>query len=131
MSCPVSVRYLPCPARPIPTLASFANLYIAHLADNVGVVYNQCSTRLTTHSHQNEHILLTLTDYHCHVIFNVGVQPPGGVQSLNQPNITGLALEDVATFPSFETVYPFLRFLSPHVVIVGHGREALYHLTAH
>ena len=60
------------------------------------------------------HILITLADYHGHIIFNAGVKPPGGVPALTCPAVTGLSRIDVDTFPSFEQVYPFLfRFFSP------------------
>ena len=121
MSCPVRLPYLPSPARRVPTLVSLPHLDPAHLNDNVVVLDIECGPRLTTPSYKNVPILITLTDYHGHVIFNAGVQPPGGLPCFTEPHITGLAREDVATFPSFETVYPYLRFLSTQVVILGDG----------
>ena len=52
------------------------------------------------------------------------MKPPGGVPALTCPTITGLSRTDVATFPSFEQVYPFLLlFFSPQVVILGPGLD--------
>ncbi|KAF0151031.1 MAG: hypothetical protein FD189_2596, partial [Elusimicrobia bacterium] len=125
MSPPARAPFLPSPARILLTPEAYPHLDPTHLADNLVVLDIECGTRATPAAHQNVPILLTLADYHGHIIFNAGVKPSGGVPAITCPAITGLSHTDVATFPSFEQVYPFLlRFFSPQVVILGHGLDA-------
>ena len=85
----------------------------------------ESDTRGSPAANQHVPILITMADFHGHIILNAGVKPAGGVRSLTCPDKTSLSPTDVATFPSFEQVYPFvLCFLSSQVVILGHGLDA-------
>ena len=87
MSSPVRFTFLSSPTRPILAPEAFRHLDHAHLADYLVVL--ECSTRTGHSPFQNAPILITLADYHGHIIFNAGVQTPGGVPPLTHPDITG------------------------------------------
>ena len=76
MSPPVRLPFLPSPTRHLPAPEAYPHLDPAHLADNLVVLDIECGTRSTSAANQNVPILITLPDYHGHIIFNAGVKPP-------------------------------------------------------